>query len=404
MRKDHSNRRWIALAMAITVTWVGVGRTLAQEAEGQASVKAVEVLERVWPEHPEWVAMLADILQGSQLGPDDGWFRKAKAQSRYRWKGASSRFDTDGDDRIERSEFPGPAADFARLDRDGDGVLTETDFDFSPHALTPTPGLMLFYRLDADGNGGVSKEELNAFFEQTDSGHLGFLSQQDLQDALSPPRRRSGSGSSSGGPDRWTLVKGLFRQEIGSMQPGPKVGEKAPDFTLKTLDGSKEITLSDLIGPKPVVLIFGNFTCGPFRGQAGDVQKLYERYKDRATFVMVYVRKAHPTDGWNMTSNQRLHVQFRQPRSYAERVGVAKTCSQSLKLGFPMLVDELDDRVGAHYSGMPSRLYVIDRDGKIVSKSGRGPFGFKPREMEQTLLMVLAENGSSDMERGDPHR
>jgi hypothetical protein len=56
-----------------------------------------------------------------------------------------------------------------------------------------------------------------------------------------------------------------------------------------------------------------------------------------------------------------------------------------------MLVDELDDRVGALYSGMPSRLYVIDREGKIASKSGRGPFGFKPREAEQTLLMVLSE-------------
>ena len=60
----------------------------------------------------------------------------------------------------------------------------------------------------------------------------------------------------------------------------------------------------------------------------------------------------------------------------------------------PFLVDTLDDRVGGTYSGMPSRLYVIDRAGKVAYKSGRGPFGFKPAEMEQTLMWVLAEPAS----------
>jgi hypothetical protein len=40
---------------------------------------------------------------------------------------------------------------------------------------------------------------------------------------------------------------------------------------------------------------------------------------------------------------------------------------------------------------MPDRLYVIDRDGKIVYKGGRGPFGFKPGEMDQSLLMLLLD-------------
>jgi len=40
----------------------------------------------------------------------------------------------------------------------------------------------------------------------------------------------------------------------------PKVGEAAPDFTLKTMDGKKEVTLSSLNPNKPVVLIFGSYT------------------------------------------------------------------------------------------------------------------------------------------------
>ncbi len=96
-----------------------------------------------------------------------------------------------------------------------------------------------------------------------------------------------------------------------------------------------------------MVLVFGNFTCGPFRSQAGNIEKLYRRYKDRATFVMVYVREAHPTDGWRMESNDRVGVSLLQPKSYEQRVDVARRCSRTLELGFPMLVDTIDDIVGA---------------------------------------------------------
>src|SRR5207253_3110660 len=70
------------------------------------------------------------------------------------------------------------------------------------------------------------------------------------------------------------------------------------------------------------------------------------------------------------------------------------TCGARLKLGFPMLVDTIDDTVGARYSGMPSRLYLIDREGKIAYKSGRGPFGFKTAELEQSLVLLLQEGAT----------
>src|SRR6516225_3509565 len=57
----------------------------------------------------------------------------------------------------------------------------------------------------------------------------------------------------------------------------------------------------------------------------------------------------------------------------------------------PLFVDEMDDRVGHAYSGMPARLYIIDRVGKVAYKSGRGPYGFKPDEMEQSLVMLLLD-------------
>ena len=108
---------------------------------------------------------------------------------------------------------------------------------------------------------------------------------------------------------------------------------------------------------------------------------------------MVYVREAHPTDGWRMESNDRVAVATPQPRSYSERVQVARLCGRTLGLGFPMLVDTIDDAVGARYSGMPGRLYLIDREGKVAYKSGRGPFLFKPAELEQSLVLLLQEQG-----------
>src|SRR5262249_17331745 len=84
--------------------------------------------QAMWPNRPEWVAMFIDILKGSQLGPGDGWFKKAVAQTRYDWNEARRRLDRDHDGKIKREEFPGADADFARLDRDRDGVIGERDF------------------------------------------------------------------------------------------------------------------------------------------------------------------------------------------------------------------------------------------------------------------------------------
>jgi hypothetical protein len=48
---------------------------------------------------------------------------------------------------------------------------------------------------------------------------------------------------------------------------------------------------------------------------------------------------------------------------------------------------------------MPSRLYLIDRQGKVAYKSGRGPFGFKPAELEQSLVLSLQGDAASSASR-----
>jgi len=363
---------------------------IGAQAGGEAA-EIAKALQEAWPERPEWLDMYTAILDAEAMGPNYGWFRTAVTQSRFGWDATRKRFDRDGDGRIERKEFPGGDADFARLDRDKDKALTPADFDFSGSYSPPSPGAMLFSRADRDGNGKLTRDEFEAFFRASDSDGLGFLSRSDLETSLPMPQRGMSGGDQ---PTKSTMIRGLFRQEIGALQPGPKLDERAPDFTLKTNDGKSEITLSKLIGPRPIVLIFGNFTCGPFRSQAGNFEKLHHRYGDRATFVMVYVREAHPTDGWRMQSNDRVGVATTQPATYAERAQVAQRCGRLLGIGFPMLVDTIDDAVGARYSGMPGRFYLIDRDGKVAFKNGRGPFGFKPQELEQALILMFLDESS----------
>ena len=116
-----------------------------------------------------------------------------------------------------------------------------------------------------------------------------------------------------------------------------------------------------------------------------------KKYEGRAEFVMVYVREAHPTDGWRMKTNDKAGVSLAQPRTDEERAGVAQQCAKSLTPTMPLLVDGVDDKVGNLYSGMPGRMYVIDPKGKVAYKSGRGPFGFKAGELEQALVMALLE-------------
>ena len=68
-------------------------------------------------------------------------------------------------------------------------------------------------------------------------------------------------------------------------------------------------------------------------------------------------------------------VAVAQPKSNFQRVEVATQCHDLLEMSMPVLVDGVDDRVGHAYSGMPDRLYIIDREGKVAFKSGRGPSG-----------------------------
>ena len=335
---------------------------------------------------PESVRMLIAIARG-KIGAEEGWF--GPAQTRYGWDWLAKQCGTDGKAGISRKQFPGSDAAFASLDRDHDGSITRGDLDWSPrnpYVLATATVNRFFRQLDSKGKGKVTKEDLLAFLEKAGKGK-DHLTADDLREEL------LGGGAFLRGnvPSTETLLRGLFASEVGSLQEGPALGDVAPDFELPTADGKSKVKLSDVIGKKPVVLILGNYTCGPFRSLFAQIEDVKKRYDRDAEFLMVYVREAHPTDGWRMKSNDDAGVEVAQPRTDAERCGVAQKCAKALAPTMPLLVDGVEDKVGNAYSGMPGRLYVLDCKGKVAYKSGRGPYGFKAGELEQALVMALLE-------------
>jgi thiol-disulfide isomerase/thioredoxin len=357
----------------------------------KAALAAAAQLEQAFhgARQPEAVRMLIAILRGSQLGGDNGWF--GPADTRYSFPWLAERCGVDPAKGVPRAKFRGPDAWFKLLDRNKDGVITANDLDWSdrnPEVQMMYLANRVFRKINTGSNGKLTKEELAKFFEQAAKGKE-YLSPEDFRDAL--------MGGMSGGflpgdaPTQTMLIRALYEGSLGSMHEGPQINQPAPDFTLKTVDGKESVQLAKLIGKKPVVLVLGNFTCGPFRSLYASIEAMSQRYKNDVNFLMVYVREAHPTDGWKMESNTRVGVAVKQPTTLEERVAAAGQFCVRLKATMPFVVDEINDPVGTAYSGMPGRFYVIDTRGKVAYKSGRGPFGFRFGEMEQAVVMALLE-------------
>lgn len=233
----------------------------AQEPDGKrlyhATIKTAKAVRQM-----EFLQMLQVIVKkGANMGSGDGWFKPS--ESRYSWKSLAEQFDADKDGRITAKEFGGPPDLFMRLDRDRDGVITAADLDWSDSSP--------FWRQQSQANtwmrlmteeGKLSRDEWIKLFDKLAQGKT-YLNADDIRALQNPPPKKPASGAASAGsamPSKDILLKGLFAGELGALCEGPRLGQRAPDFTLVTHDGRRTITLSKFLQQKPVVLIFGSFT------------------------------------------------------------------------------------------------------------------------------------------------
>lgn len=81
--------------------------------------------------------------------------------------------------------------------------------------------------------------------------------------------------------------------------------------------------------------------------------------------------------------------------SFDEREHVAGACALRLDLKIPTVIDDMENSTDLAYSALPDRLYLIGVDGTIVYRSGPGPMGFRPDELEAAIADYLDSGSGS---------
>ncbi len=112
---------------------------------------------------------------------------------------------------------------------------------------------------------------------------------------------------------------------------------------------------------------------------------MYEDYKDRADFLQVYIREAHPTDEWQMKTNVTEDVCYAQPKTLAQRIAIGNDFIKRFRFPLPFAVDDMDNAADLAYAAWPERIYIVNEDGTIAYRGGMGPFNYNPDEARAWL-------------------
>jgi cytochrome c biogenesis protein CcmG/thiol:disulfide interchange protein DsbE len=132
----------------------------------------------------------------------------------------------------------------------------------------------------------------------------------------------------------------LLVWQLGHQRRAPRVGAKAPGFTLRRLDGSGTVSLAAYRG-KAVVLNFWASWCNPCKSEAKVLQRDWTRYRDRVVFLGV--------DYHDLSSDARRFVDVHG-------------------LTFPMLDDGSGDVTHGKYGiTQVPETFVVSRAGRIVA-------------------------------------
>jgi len=111
------------------------------------------------------------------------------------------------------------------------------------------------------------------------------------------------------------------------------------------------------------------------------LKMIQAKFADKATFLTIYTREAHPTEGGDYID---YFLPVKQHLSLQDRMEAAGELLQLEKLPGPLLIDNMKDEACRSYGSFPDRLYVL-LDGIVVYQGGVGPHGYLPRLVEEWL-------------------
>lgn len=129
--------------------------------------------------------------------------------------------------------------------------------------------------------------------------------------------------------------------DITEANSGLNIGDKAPNFTIKDLNGNK-VQLSDYKG-KSVMINFWTTWCPPCKKEMLDIETFSKEKRDQWVVLAINV------DGGNE--------------------GGVKQFVQERKLTFPVLMDEKDAVANQYHILSIPTTYFINKDGVIINKA-----------------------------------
>lgn len=153
-------------------------------------------------------------------------------------------------------------------------------------------------------------------------------------------------------------------------------GEKAPDFTIRSLDGKVFKLSEELKKGKPIVLINGSYTCDIFRQHIQDVAELTQHYKKKVRVFVIHTIEAHPSDVpspysmsnqvWPSKLNIKDGIEAKKPKTYLERRQLTAQWINLFHIKNKVLVDSPDNTFWNLYGQAPNMAFLISPDDIIV--------------------------------------
>lgn len=147
----------------------------------------------------------------------------------------------------------------------------------------------------------------------------------------------------------------LFR-DLRFRKDAAAPGDAFPEFELITTDGSSLIN-DDVFRDRPVIFIFGSMTCPMTASAAPSVQDLYDEFGKRVSFIMLYVREAHPGE------------QFMQSETLEEKLDYARELKEFYDIQWTVAADNIDGDLHRALDPKPNSAFLMDNDGTILFRS-----------------------------------
>jgi tetratricopeptide (TPR) repeat protein len=267
-------------------------------------------------------------------------------------------------------DYPAAIREFAKAEKLNPGLPS----------LHSYYGRALLFTGDPDGAESQFRKELAAYPNDYDANFqlAAILAHRGKLDQARPLLARASQVRPGSAEARDALANGFRFDAPSTETSGVAVGALAPAIA----------GLALVHVDRPTVLVFGSYTCPKLRSSAAELKRISAAFRGQADFHLIYIREAHAEDQWQSTINDRDGVALGPARSLTEKREHADLCLRKLDLPWPSVVDGMEGAAESAYQAWPSRVYIVDREGRVTNSSRLGELDFRPAEFEAALRAV----------------